>query len=792
MSSIREFQIKSTFLSQNLIFFPNRSQILKGVHGERVVIDIYIISIITMLLPLLPLLICLQLLYLPWPSSSNFLDPSILKPDVPPCYNISIPYPFGIVGNFSLGLQPPMSGFSISCTGSIPVVLLSNVWYEVLDISVPDGYIRIAGQAFAWHCYNNSSGPSFSPDRYLNLDGTPYTFSDTRNKFTAVGCDAMAMIRGAAQDKHKYIGGCVSFCVTKESIIDGTCSGVGCCQASVPKGLKRLNLELTSVRKLTGSRKDESGEPCSKAFIVEEDYYVFSAEDLIGNPRDQYMPVVLEWSIGNKTCQEVGRTNACKNNSYCYDSFNGMGYRCNCSKGFKGNPYLEGLDGCQDIDECSDPKNSPCVHRCINTRGGFNCTCPLGTSGDGTTQGTGCKRTATLETALGAGLALLLLVLILSFWTYWFLKKRKHAKLKQKYFLQNGGFLLRQQIFSQKAPARIFSSDELKKATDDFNEDRILGRGGYGTVYKGVLSDQKVVAIKKSKLVDQTQIEQFINEVIILSQINHKNVVKLLGCCLETQVPLLVYEFISNGTLFHHLHNDLSAPMTWESRLRIAVETAAALAFLHSATELPIIHRDVKSANILLDESYTAKVSDFGASRLIPYDHTHVTTLVQGTLGYLDPEYFGTSQLTEKSDVYSFGVVLVELLTREKPISFCRSEEGRNLALHFTMMVEENRHLEMLDSRMVKEAGARHLNVVAQVAVRCLRLKGEERPRMKEVAIELDALRRLMKHHLAEQNQEKDTVEQSHQEEISLGGPSTTYSNDTTQRDSGEISLLSM
>lgn len=294
---------------------------------------------------------------------------------------------------------------------------------------------------------------------------------------------------------------------------------------------------------------------------------------------------------------------------------------------------------------------------------------------------------------------------------------------------------------------KIFTEEDLKKATNNYDEKRILGRGGQGTVYKGILADNRIVAIKKSKIMDQSQVEQFINEVVILSQVNHRNVVKLLGCCLETEVPLLVYEFVTNGTLYNHLHNQNHASsISWGARLRIAAETAGALSYLHSAASTPIIHRDVKSTNILLDNNYITKVSDFGASRLIPLDQAQLTTLVQGTLGYLDPEYFLTSQLTEKSDVYSFGVVLVELLTSKMALSFDRSEEERNLAMFFVSSMKDDRLFEILDARVLKEGNATHLKEVAILAKRCLMVKGEERPTMKEVAMELEGLRILETH----------------------------------------------
>ena len=324
-------------------------------------------------------------------------------------------------------------------------------------------------------------------------------------------------------------------------------------------------------------------------------------------------------------------------------------------------------------------------------------------------------------------------------------------KLKQKFFQQNGGFILLQQLSTREDTSRsaqIFTEKELRKATNNYDESLIIGRGGFGTVFKGVLPDNKIVAVKKSKIIDANQIEQFINEVVVLSQINHRNVVKILGCCLETEVPSLVYEFISHGTLFDFIQNTknkINNP-TWETRVWIAAETAGALSYLHSAASIPIIHRDVKSTNILLDDNYTAKVSDFGASRLVPLDQTEIATMVQGTLGYLDPEYMQTHKLTEKSDVYSFGVVLAELLTGEKPISFNSSEEKISLAMHFLSSLKQDRIFEAIQVGILNDENKKEIKGVAILTARCLRLRGEERPSMKELAIELDGIRLMEKH----------------------------------------------
>ncbi|KAL8246629.1 hypothetical protein R6Q59_007845 [Mikania micrantha] len=263
----------------------------------------------------------------------------------------------------------------------------------------------------------------------------------------------------------------------------------------------------------------------------------------------------------------------------------------------------------------------------------------------------------------------------------------------------------------------LFTSRELAKATDNFNENRVLGRG-QGTVYKGMLADGKIVAIKKSKLADESQLEQFINEVVILSQVNHRNLVKLLGCCLETEVPLLVFEFIPNGNLYDRIHDaSHEFPLSFNMRLQIVVEVAQALAYLHSATSIPIYHRDIKTSNILLDDKYRAKVSDFGTSSCIN----------------------GSNSLDNLSQ--SFGVVMAELLTGEMPISLTRYGENRSLVAHFMLAMDEGRVMSIFDAKVVKEGTRDELLNLGNIAMQCLNPIGTNRPSMKEVAIELEIIR---------------------------------------------------
>ncbi|XP_028061670.1 putative wall-associated receptor kinase-like 16 [Camellia sinensis] len=661
------------------------------------------------------------------------------------CGNLNISYPFGVEKNCYLS-----NDFFINCSDSRPYLRNSNI--TISNISLEEGELRIMNY-ISHQCYDRFG--TQQRNNYPLLRTGKFSISKTKNKFTAIGCDTYGGIVIQAENDSLVVStGCVSECVTMHYASNGTCSGNGCCQTSIPKGVGKIIIIANSFNNHTNVW---GFNPCSYAFVVEEGAFNFSTTYL-QDFKEEMLPMVLDWGIGNnETCEEAKRNStsyACGQNSDCYDAENVAGYSCICSKGYQGNAYLS--DGCIDIDECADLNLNQCVEesKCLNTPGNYTCSCPKSYQGDGKTDGTRCTAGRVLVLQIVIGIAIgALTVLVSSSWLYWIFNKRRHMKLKEKFFKENGGLMLKQQLSRLERPTReavkIFTLEELKRATNNYDDNRIVGRGGFGTVYKGILVDNTTVAIKKSQIMNQSQIEQFINEVVVLSQINHRNVVKLLGCCLETQVPLLVYEFIINGTLFEHIHNHIKASnMSWENRLRIAAETAGVLSYLHSATSIPIIHRDVKSTNILLDDNYTAKVSDFGASRLVPLDQDQLATVVQGTLGYLDPEYMLTNQLTEKSDVYSFGVVLVELITGKKVLSFDKPEKERSLARYFLSCMKNDRLFQVIDEQIEIEGIVEELTEVANIAKRCLIVKGEERPTMKEVAMELEGLinKKMKKH----------------------------------------------
>ncbi|KAG5582307.1 hypothetical protein H5410_052934, partial [Solanum commersonii] len=685
------------------------------------------------------------------------------KPGCPKqCGNVTVPYPFGIGSGCAFD-----SGFEIDCNIYIngsQKALIGKYNIEVYDIS--DAELRISCD-FGWRCYD-STGALLDQDMVsiTFLESSPYSFS-ALNRFTVVGCDDYGSISGP----NNFEYGCNVSCTSKEDVMNGgECMGKGCCQKQIPKGLKYYNTAMSSTRNHTDVWSFNS---CGYAFLGEADRFHFRGLPDLGDDLtvDYFyerlkatVPIVLDWAIGSLTCAQALKREdyACRENSHCIDSDTGLGgYRCSCNTGYHGNPYLN--QGCQDIDECADPSTNSCERICINIPGSYNCSCPDGYTDDGKNDGRGCIPPYSvfpwIKFSLGIGIGFISLVVGIT-WLYFSIKKRKLIKVRQKFFQQNGGLLLKQTISTKEGgveATRIFTAEELKKATNSYANDRILGRGGNGIVYRGVLRDTRIVAIKKSRIVDESQIEQFINEVVILAQINHRNVVRLFGCCLEDEVPLLVYECVSEGNLYEHIHNQRGEGwLTWQTRLRIAAETATALAYLHSFASMPIIHRDVKSANILLDNVYTAKVADFGASRLIPLDQTHVATLVQGTSGYLDPEYFRTSQLTDKSDVYSFGVVLAELLTGLKPVIRDRNDEQKNLADYFVSSLNNNLLFQIINRCVLQEGNLEQLQKMAELVKNCLNLKGEDRPTMKEVSIELECLRKLTGVSLSNQHGQGD------------------------------------
>ncbi|KAM6552206.1 hypothetical protein CsatB_002014 [Cannabis sativa] len=525
---------------------------------------------------------CLFLVLL-WPSISSLT--MVKSPNCETkCGDVEVPYPFGIHHQNCAISKDIDRHFLLNCstttTSTSPKLMYGGL--EVTKIDVEKAIMSVK-HFYSYDCYHRNGILIHENSPSIRLSKS-FTLSDSENKLFAFGCDTLAFMNAS---RNNFGSGCISVCNENVNMSAQTsCSGLGCCQTSVPKHLKYLSVTTSSFN---NHKHVNPFNPCGYAFLADQKSFNISKMRLDFMPQQAVKNpiIVVDWIVGNQTCEQAQSNSSssssssyvCGQNTDCYYSHNGGGYRCRCKQGYEGNPYLK--QGCQDIDECSNPMiiTNNCKE-CKNIPGSYQCKCPLGMHGDG--KNGNCRGFRFTTLATGVEIALGILVLVFGTWRlYKFIDKRKEIKLKKIFFKRNGGLLLEQQIHSSNNNVdqiKLFDSKELEKATNQFSMDRILGQGGQGTVYKGMLEHGKIIAVKKSKIIDEAKLSEFINEVVILSQINHRNVVKLLGCCLETDVPLLVYEFIPNGTLSSYIHeqND-EFPFTWNMRLRIAIEVAGAL-----------------------------------------------------------------------------------------------------------------------------------------------------------------------------------------------------------------------
>jgi len=543
------------------------------------------------------------------------------------CGDVDIPYPFGIGDECAIN-----PGFGLDCTRDVNGTDRPFAGpFEVTKISVPDSKAWMK-MDISWRCYDSGAREMKESTPAGNFTYTPFRFSDD-NKIYVIGCNSLAYITS-----EYYSIGCLSECYSDKSNTTSCSPGAGCCEADIPVDMGYCQPNFDP------DYNDTTG--CSYSVVMDAKAFSYSTtyrnSTTFWDAYNGRVPVVFDWSVSpyrGYTCEDAKRnisSYACvSDKSECVDITNGGGYyvyRCKCQNGYQGNPYIHG--GCIDIDECLHNTTNTCTSKgatCQNIQGNYSCICPPGENMMNN-KCTSRKSSYLVIAHVGASVGLVVLIVIIT-GAFWIQQRRKLQHIKQRYFQQHGGMLLFEEIKSQQGSIvfEIFSEAALQEATDRFNEQRVLGHGAHGTVYKGLLKGNVEVAVKRCMSIDEQHKKEFGKEMLILSQINHRNIVKLLGCCLEVQVPMLVYEFIPNGTLFQLIHGNSDRQISLATRVQIAHQSAEALAYLHSWASPPIIHGDVKSSNILIDYDYTAKVSDFGASILAPTDESQFVTLVQGT-----------------------------------------------------------------------------------------------------------------------------------------------------------------